>query len=52
MPTWWGSEEMFGVDGLKRFMVRMPFHVPSLDLLVESLSSPNTIPNISRSMLE
>ena len=32
----WGSEEMFG---LKRFMVRMHFHVPSIDVLVESLKS-------------
>ena len=30
---------MFGVDGLKRFMVRMHFHVPSIDVLVESLKS-------------
>ena len=30
-------EEMFGVDGLKRFMVRMHFHMPSVDVLVESL---------------
>ena len=43
---------MFGVDGLKRVMVRMRFHVPSIDVLVESLSSPNTMSNISHSMLE
>ena len=30
---------MFGVDGLKRFMVRMHFHVPSIGVLVESLKS-------------
>ena len=30
---------MFGVDGLKRFMVRMDFHVPFIDVLVESLKS-------------
>ena len=30
---------MLGVDGLKRFMVRMHFHVPSIDVLVESLKS-------------
>ena len=30
---------MFSVDGLKRFVVRMHFHVPSIDVLVESLKS-------------
>ena len=30
---------MFGVDGLKRFMVRVHFHVPSIHVLVESLKS-------------
>ena len=39
MPTWLGSEGMFGVDGLKRFRVRMHFHLPSIDLFVESLKS-------------
>ena len=30
---------MFGVDRLKRFMVRMHFHVPSIDVLLGSLKS-------------
>ena len=30
---------MFCVDGLERFMVSMHFHVPSRDMLVESLKS-------------
>ena len=30
---------MFGVDGFKRFMVRMHFHVPSIYVLVQSLKS-------------
>ena len=34
-----GSEEMFGVYGLKRFMVHIHFHVTSIDVLVESLKS-------------
>ena len=32
----YSSEHMFGVDGLRRFMVRMHFHVPSIGVLVES----------------
>ena len=35
----WDSEDMFVVDGLKRCMVRMHFHVPSIEVLVESLKS-------------
>ena len=34
-----GAANMFGVDGLMRFMVRMHVHVPSIDVLVESLKS-------------
>ena len=30
---------MFGIDGLKRIMVHMHVHVPSIDVLVESLKS-------------
>ena len=30
---------MFCVDGLKQFMARMHFHVPSIDVLMESLKT-------------
>ena len=33
------AKRCFGVDGVKRFMVRMYFHVPSIDVFVESLKS-------------
>ena len=38
---------MFSVDGLKRFMVSMHFHVPSIDVLVESLKSKHDAQHVA-----
>ena len=39
MPTCMGQRRDVWCIGLTRFMVRMHFHMPSIDVLVESLKS-------------